>query len=110
MSPIFPTNTICCYRNDGNWNFTDVSYPSGVALPSLPWVKWGTAFVDVDNDGWLDLIAVSGHVYPQVDTLPSGAGYREPKLLQLNQTQRNILRRQHAGRPGAARKARLPRA
>ncbi|HME11328.1 MAG TPA: CRTAC1 family protein, partial [Candidatus Acidoferrum sp.] len=73
------------FRNDGNWNFTDVSYPSGVALPSLPWVKWGTAFVDVDNDGWLDLVAVSGHVYPQVDTLPSGAGYREPKLLQLNQ-------------------------
>jgi enediyne biosynthesis protein E4 len=73
------------FRNDGNWNFTDVSYPSGVALPSLPWVKWGTAFLDIDNDGWLDLIAVSGHVYPQVDTLPSGAGYREPKLLQLNQ-------------------------
>jgi enediyne biosynthesis protein E4 len=73
------------FRNDGNWNFTDVSYSSGVALPSLPWVKWGTAFVDLDNDGWLDLIAVSGHVYPQVDTLPSGAGYREPKILQLNQ-------------------------
>jgi hypothetical protein len=40
----------------------------------------------VDNDGWLDLIAVGGHVYPQVDTLPSGARYREPKLLHLNQT------------------------
>jgi hypothetical protein len=73
------------YRNDGNWNFTDVSYPSGLALPSLPFVKWGTAFVDLDNDGWLDLITVSGHVYPQVDTLPSGARYREPKLLQMNQ-------------------------
>jgi enediyne biosynthesis protein E4 len=73
------------YRNDGNWNFTDVSYPSGVALPSLPWVKWGAAFADLDNDGWLDLIAVSGHVYPQVDTLPSGGGYRQPKLLHLNQ-------------------------
>jgi len=73
------------YRNDGNWNFTDVSYQSGIALPSLPYVKWGTAFADFDNDGWLDLIAVSGHVYPQVDSLPSGGGYREPKLFHLNQ-------------------------
>jgi hypothetical protein len=73
------------YRNDGNWNFTESSYKAGVALPSLPWVKWGTAFVDLDNDGWLDLIAVDGHVYPQVDSLPSGGGYREPKLLHLNQ-------------------------
>ncbi len=73
------------YRNDGNWDFTDVSYKSGVALPSLPWVKWGDAFADFDNDGWLDLIAVGGHVYPQVDSLPSGGGYREPKLLHLNQ-------------------------
>ena len=73
------------YRNDGDWNFTEVSYPSGAALPSLPYVKWGTAFVDLDNDGWLDLITVDGHVYPQVDSLPSGATYREPKLLQMNQ-------------------------
>ena len=72
------------YRNDGDWNFTDVSYKSGVAVPSLPFVKWGTAFVDLDNDGWLDIFAVSGHVYPQVDVLPSGARYREPKLLQMN--------------------------
>ena len=73
------------FRNDGNWNFTDVSYASGVALPSLPFVKWGTAFVDLDNDGWLDLITAGGHVYPQVDTLPAGATYREPKLLRMNQ-------------------------
>jgi hypothetical protein len=73
------------YRNEGDWNFKEVSYAAGVALPSLPYVKWGTAFADLDNDGWLDLITVDGHVYPQVDSLPSGAGYREPKLLQLNQ-------------------------
>lgn len=73
------------YKNEGNWQFKESSYVAGVALPSLPWVKWGTAFVDLDNDGWLDLIAVNGHVYPQVDSLPSGAGYREPKLLQMNQ-------------------------
>jgi hypothetical protein len=73
------------FRNDGNWNFSDMSYKSGVALPSLPYVKWGTVFFDPDNDGWLDLIAVGGHVYPQVDTLPSGARYKEPKVFELNQ-------------------------
>ncbi len=73
------------YRNDGDWNFRDVSYRSGVALPSFPFVKWGDAFVDLDNDGWLDLIAVAGHVYPQVDQTPSGPRFRQPKLLHMNQ-------------------------
>jgi enediyne biosynthesis protein E4 len=73
------------YRNDGNFDFRDVSFQSGLAVASLPWVKWGTAFFDLDNDGWQDLIAVSGHVYPQVDSLPSGAPYREPGILSINQ-------------------------
>jgi enediyne biosynthesis protein E4 len=73
------------YRNGGNWDFQEVSYAAGVGLPSLPWVKWGIAFVDLDNDGWLDLVTVNGHVYPQADQLPSSAKYREPKLVQLNQ-------------------------
>lgn len=73
------------YRNDGDWNFRDVTFPSGLAVASLPWVKWGTAFFDIDNDTWLDLIAVSGHVYPQADQLTSGAKYREPAILSINQ-------------------------
>ncbi len=73
------------YRNNGNWTFDDMSYKSGEALPSVPYVKWGNAFADLDNDGWLDLIAVTGHVYPQSASLPATAGYAEPKLLQLNQ-------------------------
>ena len=73
------------YRNDGHWDFQDVSYAAGIGLPSVPYVKWGIAFVDLDNDGWLDLVTVNGHVYPQVDTLSSAARYREPKLIQLNQ-------------------------
>jgi enediyne biosynthesis protein E4 len=73
------------YRNNGNWEFDDVSYKSGEALPSLPLVKWGDALIDIDNDGWLDLFVVAGHVYPQVASLPSGATYAEPKLLQMNQ-------------------------
>lgn len=73
------------YRNDGKMEFSDVSYDAGVALASLPWVKWGDAFFDLDNDGWADLIAVNGQVYPQVDSLPSGSRYRQPKNLFLNQ-------------------------
>lgn len=72
------------FRNEGKWNFNDVAYKSGTAMASLAYVKWGIAFVDLDNDGWLDLIGVNGHVYPQVDTLPSGARYKEPKVLSMN--------------------------
>jgi hypothetical protein len=81
----FALDNSALYRNDGIWEFQDVSYASGLGLPSVPWVKWGVAFVDLDNDGWLDLITVSGHVYPQTDNMVSGAHYHEPKLLQFNQ-------------------------
>ena len=73
------------FRNDGNWNFEDVSYASGMGLASVPFVKWGISFVDLDNDGWLDLVTVTGHVYPQADGFASGAKYRESKLVQMNQ-------------------------
>ena len=73
------------YRNDGGSTFTEVAYAAGVGFSSLPWVKWGTAFVDLDNDGWLDLITATGHVYPQVDQIPGESGYRQPKLLNMNQ-------------------------
>ena len=48
-------------------------------------VGWGDAFYDIDNDGWLDLIAVNGHVYPQVDQAKIGINFREPGQLFLNQ-------------------------
>jgi len=73
------------YENRGKYDFRDISYEAGVALSVLPWVKWGTTFVDLDNDGWLDLMSVNGQVYPQVDSLPSGARYRQPKNLFLNE-------------------------
>ncbi len=72
------------FRNDGDWSFADVSFDAGVAPATVPYVGWGDVFLDMDNDGWLDLALVNGHVYPQVDTKDIGIKYREPKLLFLN--------------------------
>jgi enediyne biosynthesis protein E4 len=41
-------------------------------------------FIDVDNDGRLDILSVNGHVYPEVDTYHLGSEYREPRLLYWN--------------------------
>jgi hypothetical protein len=50
-------------------------------------VGWGTAFLDMDNDGWLDIFVANGHVYPQVDSVPGGITYRQP--IQLFRNNRN---------------------
>ena len=73
------------YDNDDR-HFVDVSFRSKTASSSLPFVGWGTTFLDYDNDGLLDIIAVNGHVYPQLEKSASGAvaGYRQRKLLYHN--------------------------
>jgi enediyne biosynthesis protein E4 len=73
------------YRNDGNMNFSDESYASGVAAHTTPYVQWGDAFLDWRNNGWQDIFVVGGHVYPQVDTAEVGTKFREPMLLFENQ-------------------------
>ena len=69
------------YRNDGEANFTDVSYSMGIADETVPFLGWGTAFFDYDNDGWLDLMEANGHVYPKVDEMNWGTSWAERPLL-----------------------------
>ncbi len=69
------------YRNDGDANFTDVSYQMGIAEPTVPFLGWGTAFFDYDNDGWLDLMEANGHVYPQADRMNWGTSWAQRPLL-----------------------------
>jgi hypothetical protein len=80
----FDTEYAALYHNDGEMSFTDVSGRSGTTKSSRGYVQWGDAFVDFSNDGWPDIFIVSGHVYPQMDTVPQGPRYREPKVLLLN--------------------------
>jgi hypothetical protein len=72
------------YHNLGPHGFEDVAMQSHLGQPSLPLVGWGTTFLDMDNDGWLDLFVANGHVYPQMDTVKGSAPYAEPMLLHRN--------------------------
>ena len=69
------------FHNDGDASFTDVSYKAGMAQTTIPFVGWGDGFLDYDNDGWLDLFMVNGHVYPQVDQHDWGTTFAERPLL-----------------------------
>jgi len=69
------------YRNEGDANLTDISYQLGIAEISVPFLGWGDAFFDYDNDGWKDLIMADGHVYPQVDQHPWGTSWAQRPML-----------------------------
>jgi hypothetical protein len=72
------------YHNDGGRMFSDVSFRSGMAQVSIPFLGWGTDFLDYDNDGWLDLLVVNGHVYPMVDRQDWNTSYAQRALLLRN--------------------------
>lgn len=76
------SNTL--YRNDGEGNFSDVTFQAGIGEPSIPFLGWGTNFLDFDNDGWKDIIVANGHVYPAVDNFQWGTSYAQQILLFKN--------------------------
>jgi hypothetical protein len=65
------------YRNEGGRRFSDATFRSGVAEPTLRNLGWSVRFADFDSDGWLDLFVANGHVYPQVENEPVGTEYRQ---------------------------------
>jgi predicted nucleotidyltransferase len=72
------------YHNEGNGLFVDASFRSGMAATLGPYLGWGVGFVDVDNDGLLDVFITNGHVYPEVARTGTSS-YR-----QRNQLLRNV--------------------
>jgi hypothetical protein len=72
------------YKAEGDGNFTDVSYPAGIAELTIPFLGWGVGFIDYDNDGLKDVFIVNGHVYPQVDQYDFGTTWKQRPLLFRN--------------------------
>ena len=54
------TNSL--YKNLGNGFFADITFQSGLGVPSLQYLAWGTLFIDYDNDGDRDLFVANGHL------------------------------------------------
>ncbi len=75
-------NTI--YHKNADGTFTDVSRATKTADVSMPYVGWGLKFFDYDNDGWLDLLVVNGHVYPQIENAYPGGSYPQRMLFYRN--------------------------
>ena len=72
------------YRNDGDAAFADVSNRAGIGEFSIPFLSWGTAFMDYDNDGWADIFIANGHVFPVADKSDWGSTYAQRPLLFRN--------------------------
>src|SRR5271170_6712205 len=69
------------FHNDGDASFTDVTYRAGIAQTTIPFLGWGDAFMDYDNDGWKDIFMVNGHVYPDAGDHEWGTTYAQRPLL-----------------------------
>jgi len=80
----FSDDSNVLYHNDGEGNFTDVTFQAGLGEVTIPFLGWGTSFLDYDNDGWLDIFVVNGHVYPAVDEHQWGTSFAQQPLLFRN--------------------------
>jgi enediyne biosynthesis protein E4 len=84
---IFKTNfagdTSTLYANSGDGLCQDRTFASGIGV-NTRWLGWGTAFVDLDHDGWLDLFLTNGHVYPEVVQIRTEAAYKQRKVVYRN--------------------------
>jgi hypothetical protein len=76
------------YENGPAGVFTDRSYATGIAATAGPYLGWGVKFIDLDNDGRLDVFIANGHVYPQVDKHGLGTRYHQRNQVFVNEGSR----------------------
>ncbi len=79
----FAGDTDSLYMNLGDGSFDDRTYQAGLGI-NTRLLGWGVSFIDIDNDGWLDILVSNGHVYPEVDGTQVDASYAERKYLYRN--------------------------
>jgi enediyne biosynthesis protein E4 len=71
------------YRNDGKANFDDVTRATKVGVETR-FTGWGAGFADFDNDGYPDVLVVTGSVYPEVEKKLPQYPYKTPPVMFRN--------------------------
>ena len=72
------------YHNAGSGEFEDVTVESGLGVERR-FISWGAGMVDLDNDGFPDILEVTGTVYPEVEAhYPGKYPSRSPRILFRN--------------------------
>ena len=89
------------YHNRGNGEFDDVTLAAGLGH-NTRFVSWGCVFFDFDNDGWKDLLVVNGHVFPEIDRLPTDIRFRDRAILYHNTGKGTFEDISEAAGPGIA--------
>ncbi len=79
----FSNDTHTLYLNEGMQMFIDETVTTGLAV-NTQYLGWGTAFMDIDQDGLKDLFVANGHVYPGVDKAGIGEKFRQRRLVYWN--------------------------
>jgi len=70
------------YKNSGRGFFEDASRAAGFDITR--YVEWGAGLVDFDNDGWRDVLIVTGSVYPEVEKIFKDYPHRGQRLIYQN--------------------------
>ena len=71
------------YNNEGEGQFQERTIAAGMGA-NTRYVSWGCQFFDFDNDGWLDLAVVNGHVFPEIDKKTTALRFRQRAILYHN--------------------------
>jgi len=80
----FDNEMMALYRPGANGSYSDAALKSGIAQASRASLGFGCAFLDINLDGRLDLLAVNGHIDETVRNIRSNVGYAQPPHLFLN--------------------------
>jgi len=65
------------FRGIESGYFMDDAAQVGIGLPTLMTLAFGTLVEDLDNDGWLDILLVNGHIEPEISVTRQSQSYRQ---------------------------------